>query len=187
MENMRHRRQLAKSCVLDKSTVIYKTTLITNNLGVQSSIQIGAFSHIRGELLTMGHGGKITIGKYCYVGEDTRIWSGANVEIGDHVLISHNVNIFDNATHPISPRARREQFKAIITTGHPRDIDLQDKPITIANDVLIGCMAVVLAGVQIGEAAIVGAGSVVTADVPPWTIVAGNPARVIRSIPQDER
>jgi acetyltransferase-like isoleucine patch superfamily enzyme len=121
------------------------------------------------------------------VGEDTRIWSGARIDIGNHVLISHNVNIFDNATHPISPRARREQFKAIITTGQPRDIDLQDEPIEIANDVLIGCMSVVLAGVQIGEGAIVGAGSVVTVDVPAWTIVAGNPARVIRTIRQDER
>ena len=63
----------------------------------------------------------------------------------------------------------------------------REKPVLICDDVLIGCMAVILKGVTIGEGAIVGAGSVVTKDVPPWTIVAGNPARVIREIPEDER
>ena len=57
----------------------------------------------------------------------------------------------------------------------------------IGDDVLIGCMCVILPGVHIGRGAIVGAGSVVTRDVPAFTIVAGNPAVVIRELSPDER
>jgi acetyltransferase-like isoleucine patch superfamily enzyme len=59
--------------------------------------------------------------------------------------------------------------------------------VTVGNDVWIGANACVLRGVALGEGAIVGTGSVVTKDVPPYTIVAGNPARVIRELTPDER
>ena len=99
----------------------------------------------------------------------------------------HNVNIFDNLTHPINSKERHEQFKAIITSGHPKKINLSESPIVISDDVWIGCLSIVLPGITIGEGAIIGAGSVVTKDVPSWTIVAGNPAKVIREIPLHER
>lgn len=167
--------------------MLYKSARIINNLSDSSAINIGAYTHIRGELLTFGHGGKIDIGEYCYVGEGSHIWSARQIFIGDRVLISHNVNIFDNSTHPVSAKKRHEQFRQIIISGQPKAIDLGEKPVMIANDVLIGCMSVILAGVNIGEGAIIGAGSVVTRDVPPYTIVAGNPAHIIREIPPYER
>jgi len=102
-------------------------------------------------------------------------------------LISHNVNIFDSLTHPLSARLRHAQFKAITQTGHPRTIDLGERPVTVGNDVWIGANACVLRGVTIGEGAVVGAGAVITHNVPPYTIVAGNPARVIRELGLDER
>lgn len=176
-----------KDCIMGKGVVLYDTALINNNLGDPGAIKIGGFTHVRGELMTFGHGGKITIGEYCYVGEQTRIWSALEITIGDRVLISHNVNVFDSDTHPLEPKARHAQFKEIITTGHPKSLDLREKPIVIADDVLIGCNSIILSGVLIGKGAIVGAGSVVTRDVPPYTIVAGNPAKVIREIPEDER
>ena len=167
--------------------VLHDTARIVNNLGYADAIRIGAFTHIKGELLTFGHGGKIEMGQYCFVGEYSRIWSAASILIGDRVLISHNVNIFDNDTHPIDAKTRHWQFKEIITRGQPKTIHLKEKPIVIGNDVLISCMSIILSGVTIGEGAIVGAGSVVTKDVPPWTIVAGNPAKTIREIPENER
>jgi acetyltransferase-like isoleucine patch superfamily enzyme len=172
---------------MDTSTVIYDTARIVNNLQEPNAIEVGAFTHIKGELLTFGHGGKIRIGEFCFLGEQSRIWSAKNISIGNRVLISHNVNIFDNATHPISANARHEQFKQIITVGQPKIINLSESPIIICDDVLIGCMSIILSGVTIGEGAIIGAGSVITKNVSAWTIVAGNPARVIREIPEDER
>ena len=75
--------------------MIYNTAQIENNSTVKYAIKIGSFSHIKGELLTFGHGGAIKMGDYCFVGENTRIWSGISIKIGDRVLISHNCNIFD--------------------------------------------------------------------------------------------
>lgn len=174
-------------CCTDKSTVLHSTARIFNILGDVNSITIGAFTHIRGELLTFRHGGKINIGHYCYIGEGTRIWSGKDIVIGDRVLIAHNVNIFDNLTHPTNTKARHEHYKTIITSGHPSKIDLSEQPVVICSDAWIGCMSIVLPGVTIGEGAIVGAGSVVTKDVPPYTIVAGNPAKIIRELTPEER
>jgi len=175
-----------KLYISDEGTVIHTCASIVNPLG-RDAIHLGAFTHVKGELLTFGHGGKISIGDYCYFGEGGHIWSSVRVTIGNRVLISHNVNIFDSQTHPLSAKLRHEHFKQIINTGHPRKIDLGEKPVVIGDDVWIGCMSVILRGVCIGTGAIIGAGSVVTRDVDAWTIVAGNPARLIREIPPDER
>lgn len=176
-----------KNYVCAQNAVIYSSARIINNMAGSSAIGIGAYTHVRGELLTFSHGGKISLGTYCYVGEHSHIWSAEHIEIGDRVLIAHNVNIFDSLTHPISAKKRHQQFIEIISSGHPKPIDLESAPIQIGNDVWIGCMSVILKGITVGEGAIVGAGSVVTKNVPPYTIVAGNPAKVIREIPLDER
>jgi len=60
-----------RTCVLGKNSVIYPESEIINNLGDATQINIGMSSHIRGQLLTFGHGGKITIGDYCYIGRNT--------------------------------------------------------------------------------------------------------------------
>lgn len=169
------------------TSVIYDSARILNNIHDTSAINIGAYTHVRGELMTFAHGGRITIGEYCYIGEQSYIWSAKNILIGNRVLISHNVNIFDNITHPISASARHDQFKSIITIGHPKSLDLSEQPVIIGDDVWVGCLSIILKGVTIGEGAIIGAGSIVTKDVPPYTIVAGNPAKIIREIPIDER
>jgi acetyltransferase-like isoleucine patch superfamily enzyme len=61
------------------------------------------------------------------------------------------------------------------------------RPVTISDKVWIGFNSLILCGVTIGEGAVIGAGSVVTNDIPAWTVAAGNPARVIRNIPFNER
>ncbi len=107
--------------------------------------------------------------------------------IGDRVLISHNVNIFDSLTHPVNARGRHDQFRAILTSGHPKKIDLGEQAVTIGADAWIGANSIILRGVTVGTGGIVGAGSVVTKDVPAYTIVAGNPARPIRELTPSER
>lgn len=177
-----------KRCEFSDSTKFYKTSEIVNGQVDARSIKIGEHTHIRGKLLTFASGGQIEIGDYCYIGERVNIWSAVNISIGHRVLIGHDVNIFDSLTHPISSNARHQQFKGIINNTHIIDnFNLEIKPIIINNDVWIGCMSVILRGVTIGEGAIIGANSVVTKDVPPYTIVAGNPAKILREIPLDER
>jgi acetyltransferase-like isoleucine patch superfamily enzyme len=161
--------------------VLYPEGRILNN-GGRSSIRIGRNTHIRGELLTFGHGGRISIGEYCYIGEQTRVWSGTSIRIGDRVLVSHLVNVFDNDTHPLDPRARHAQFREIITRGHPQNVALNDRPVVIEDDALVCASVTILSGVTVGRAAVIGAGSVVTRDVPAATLVAGNPARVVRHL-----
>lgn len=157
------------------------------NMGKDSAlIKIGAGSIVDGDLLTFAHGGRITVGEWCYIGEGSRLWSSGHIDVGDRVMISHNVNIFDNLTHPVDPVSRHHHFRTIATTGHPRQMDLGERPVRIDDDAWIAAGATLLRGVTVGKAAIVGAGAVVTHDVPPFAIVAGNPARVIRYLTSGE-
>jgi acetyltransferase-like isoleucine patch superfamily enzyme len=176
-----------RSLLASAGSVIYPSASVDNTQGNKSSIRVGFNTHILGQLFVFAHGGEIEIGDDCYIGEHARVWSAKKIHIGNRVLISHNVNIFDSLTHPISATERHQQFLTIVSKGHPKKIDLSEAAVFIHDDVWIGAMSIVLKGVTIGEGAIVGAGSVVTKDVPPWTIVAGNPAQIIREIGLNER
>jgi len=186
--NRMNNSRFKKICVFDNTVKFYKTARVSNCLHQPSAIIIGPNTHIKGELLVFGHGGHIEIGSYCYIGENSRIWSAKEIKLGDRVLISHNVNIFDNLVHPLNPKMRHDQFVAIITEGQPKEITtLDEKKVEIGDDVLVGAMSIILRGVTIGKGSLIGAGSVVTKDVPPYSIVAGNPARIVREIPECDR
>ena len=163
-------------------TQIAASARIVNISGRSEAIRIGAHTVVKGELLVFAHGGEIRIGQWCYVGEGTRLWSGRSISVGDRVMISHGVNVFDNLTHPLGPAERHAHFRHILEKGHPRNIELGDAPVRIEDDAWIAAGSIILRGTTIGRGAIVGAGSVVTRDVPPMTVVAGNPARVIRRL-----
>jgi acetyltransferase-like isoleucine patch superfamily enzyme len=173
------------TCELDEHAVLGRAARIRNASGDSGKIVIGRHTHMLGELFTFAHGGEIRIGQWCYIGEGSRIWSAASIIIGDRVLISHSANIFDSLTHPLSARARHEQVKEIFMNGHPRKISLDESPVRICDDAWIGAGAMVMRGVTVGEGGVVAAGAVVTKDVPPFTIVAGNPALVIRELAAD--
>jgi acetyltransferase-like isoleucine patch superfamily enzyme len=175
------------TCRLQKGAFLSHTARIRNVFGDSDKIVIGANSHVRGELMIFANGGQISIGEWCYVGVGARIWSAASIEIGNRVLISHSVQIFDNLTHPIKAKDRHEQAKQIFTSGHPKNISLDESPIKIGDDAWIGACAMVLRGVSVGEGGIVAAGAVVTKDVPAYSIVVGNPAVVVRELSLDER
>lgn len=176
-----------RNLLLSKGAIIYPSAIVDNIQGNKSLISVGSNSHVLGQLLIFAHGGQIEIGDDCYIGEFAKIWSAKKIHIGNRVLISHGVNVFDSLTHPIKADARHQQFLEIVKNGHPKQISLEEAEVVINDDVWIGAMSIILKGVTIGEGAIIGAGSVVTKDVPPWTIVAGNPAKIIREIKPDER
>ncbi len=181
-------RAAVENAVIGKKTRFTNAARVVNIVGDKDAISIGDNCVVAGELLTFGYGGKIRIGQWCFVGPGSHIWSANEITIGNRVLISHNVDIHDSDSHPIDSAARFEQTKAIFTKGHPRENPgIESAPVRIEDDVWIGFGASVLKGVTIGEGAIVGARSVVTKDVPPYTIVVGNPAKVARELALDER
>lgn len=173
------------TCRLQPNAVLGSAARIRNIRGDTDKIIVGRHTRILGELLTFAHGGEIRIGEWCYVGEGTRVWSAASVMIGNRVLISHSANVFDSLTHPLGAAARHEQVKQIFERGHPRQISLDESPVTICDDAWIGAGAIVLRGVRIGVGGVVAAGAVVTKDVLPYTVVAGNPAVLLRELSPD--
>lgn len=175
------------TCQMASGVRLTSTARIRNIRGDNQRIRIGGNTVVSGELLVFAHGGEITIGAWSYIGEGSRIWSASSIRIGERVLVAHNVNVFDSLTHPVSSRLRHEQFRAIFESGHPRSIDLGERPVVIGNDAWLGANSCVLRGVTIGDGAIVGAGAVVLHDVAPFCIVAGNPAAVVRELGPDER
>jgi acetyltransferase-like isoleucine patch superfamily enzyme len=146
------------------------------------SVILGDYVLCGGELYSFLGKGKIRVGNCSYIGRDTRIWALSSVTVGQRVLISHNVFIVDNRTHPLEPESRHAQYMAKFGFPFPNNMALDERPIVIEDDVLIAANAIILRGVQIGAGSIVAAGAVVTKSIPARVVVAGNPARIVRKL-----
>ena len=107
------------------------------------------------------------------------------IEIGDDVLVSWGCTIMDSDLHSVSAAKRLGNTYSTWFEGRQNWDGVESRAIKIGNHSWIGMHSIVLKGVQIGEGAIVAAGSVVTRDVPAWTAVAGNPARPIKELPRE--
>lgn len=133
-------------------------------------------------MLDVGPRGRVRLGE-CALVTAVQIICDAEIEIGDYALLSWNVILMDTYRVPLDPIERRRVL-ALTPRRVPRRIEAETsaRPIRIGSNVWIGFDACVLPGVTIGEGAIVGARSIVVEDVEPYTIVAGNPARVVRRL-----
>lgn len=168
---------------LGEKSVLYEESRVYNLQKDKLKIDIGINTHIRGELFIWPYGNGISIGNNSFVGKNSTIWAGECITIGNGVLISHNVTIIDSDSHELDFKEREEKFVEMIHKGHPSHKgNVKTAPITIEDNVWISYNVCILKGVTIGKAAIVGAGSVVTKDVLPFTVVAGNPAEVVKYI-----
>jgi acetyltransferase-like isoleucine patch superfamily enzyme len=147
-------------------------------------LNIDELSQVEGSLYFDRDNASINIGKRVF--NNGSLIAAQNISIGDDVLISWGVTVVDHNSHAISFSERAEDVTNW-RLGKKDWAHVKTAPIKISNKVWIGFNSIILKGVTIGEGAIVGAGSVVTKDVPAWTIVAGNPAKIIREIPEDER
>jgi acetyltransferase-like isoleucine patch superfamily enzyme len=149
-------------------------------------IRRGASTYL-GTMFDVGPQGCVTLGEYALV-HGARIICDSEIFIGDYALISWNVVLMD--THRLSPNLadrRRELESLSARADRTLSSQVPARPIHIERNVWIGFDACILPGVRIGEGSIVGARSVVTQDVPPFTIVAGNPARIIRELTAEEK
>jgi acetyltransferase-like isoleucine patch superfamily enzyme len=146
----------------------------------------GASTYL-GTMFDVGPDGRVTIGEYALV-HGARIICDSEIIIGDYVLISWNVVLMDTYRVPLETQERRQELE-LVAAREPRlaCAEVPARPIRIERNVWIGFDACVLPGVTIGEGSVVGAKSVVTENVPPFTIIAGNPARVIRPLSHEER
>ncbi len=117
------------------------------------------------------YGKNIVLGAKVFFNFNCVVLDVAPVTIGDNVLFGPSVQIY-TATHPISAAERRKWLELA-------------KPITIGSDVWVGGGAIICPGVTIGERSVIGAGSVITRDIPSDVIASGNPARIIRALPPE--
>lgn len=141
-----------------------KKTEIT--LGVNAEIFLnGDVMLYEGVNIRLTPNAKLSIGNHTYINRSSAIDCTLSVTIGDGCAISDNVQILDSDFHVISM---------------DDNTSIACQPIVIGNHVWIGRSAIILKGVTIGDGAIIGAGSIVTRDVPPKSLVVGNPARVIK-------
>ncbi|NDW09207.1 acyltransferase [Dysgonomonas sp. 520] len=136
--------------------------------------------------------GYISIGDSCIIGHSTFI-SRKEIIIEDHVLISWGCLISDNNSHSLDYKNRREDHQNMLkdvldhkNPNYSKNWDtVESKPIRVCSDAWIGMNCIIMKGVTIGRGAVVGANSVVTKDVPDFTVVAGNPAKIIKNLPQE--
>lgn len=153
---------LAQGSRMQNSDVMGRVELgkkaLLNRCEVQGDLKIGDYSIVNGPSGFFSWNGPITVGKFCSIAR--------NVTMQDH---NHNHKAV--TSYFVKHHIFKERFGSDI---------VKKGPIVIGNDVWIGTGVVVLSGVTIGDGAVVGAGSVVNKDVPPYALVGGNPAKVIK-------
>jgi acetyltransferase-like isoleucine patch superfamily enzyme len=130
---------------------------------------------------SVGDNGQCSIGDFTLL-NGALIMAEEKIDIGSHCLISWNVGIADSDFHPLEPVQRLIDAQALAPyfKNRPPRPKLKTAPVKIADNVWIGMNAIILKGVTIGENSVVAAGSVVTKSVEPNTVVAGNPAQVVK-------
>ena len=144
---------------------------IGRNFVANSRIRFNSFGIIQRVVIrTVRDGAKIAIGDDVGVSGCTISASDA-ITIGDRVLIGSGAVIVDQDAHPIDPDERRKGLGAV-----------KHAPVVIEDDVFIGARSIILKGVTVGKGSTIGAGSVVVKSIPPYSIAAGNPAKVLRRL-----
>jgi acetyltransferase-like isoleucine patch superfamily enzyme len=128
----------------------------------------------------------VHIGRGCLLQDAIYIRAGTNgrITIGDRVAINSFCRLFGHGSIVIGEDTQIGPGSLITTTGHDYQSDLKEqfRPVTVGKGVWIGANVTILSGVEIGDSAVIGAGSVVTRNIPPRTIAVGVPARVIRRL-----
>lgn len=138
--------------------------------------------------------GEVQIGDNVFIGRSNLICR-SKIEIEDNVFIAWGSYLYDHNSHSLDYREREQDIKQQLQDYRSGKFFIENKnwnvvsaaPIKVCANVWIGMNCIILKGVTIGQGAVVGAGSVVTKDVEPWTIVGGNPATLIKVIPENLR
>lgn len=134
--------------------------------------EVGEGSYLQAPYHAMWGGHHVHLGKNVYLNFNATLVDDANIYIGDGTMIAPNVTIIA-ASHPISPKLRAEGYGC-------------NEPVYIGKNVWIASNVTILPGVHIGDNSVIGAGAVVTKDIPANALAVGSPARVLREIGPDD-
>lgn len=179
----KYKSNLIKKSVTLKGTghVFIRSTYVRLADGSdKNDIEIGDHAMISGALTSENHG-KISLGTYVYLRENSIIGSVNSITIGDYTSIADYVVILDNNNHPVNPIDRKIKSSSPKGSDYRKWRHSDSSPIVIGSNVWIGSFARVCKGVTVGDNSIIAANAVVTKDVPPNSIVAGNPAKVVKT------
>ena len=150
-----------------------KSSFLSNLVGLYS----------RSIIVTRKPGAYIHIGDHVGISGAT-IYAREGIEIGDYTDIGGNVKILDNDFHPVDADTRNR----LTMEGHGGDSDLvPSRPIKIGKNCFIGVNSIILKGTELGENCVVGAGAVVAGKFPANSVIAGNPAKVIKTLEESHR
>ena len=153
--------------------------------GLGGHLRVGDQSRVETRLTIERAEASLTIGSRSFIGGGV-ISCASSIDVGDDVMIAWDTTIFDHASHSLRFSERASDVTGWLR-GEKNWSVVKMAPVRIGNKAWIGFGSIMLPGVTIGEGAVVGAGSVVTRDIPPWSVAAGNPARVIRELLEHER
>lgn len=181
------RRDREMPYISDQSIMEQQMTArrLTQQLNTVDRTDFDAIGRIVKELLGKSEGAFINPPFYCDY--------GFNIEVGKNFFANYNCTILDVAKVIIGDNCQMAPNVAIYTAGHPVHPDSRNSAyeygisVTIGNNCWIGGNTVICPGVHIGDNVIIGAGSVVTKDIPDWSIAAGNPCKVLRKITDADR
>jgi len=187
MENLKNFIEINNSTLLLE---LFNIDIRTPEKRKDKCVKIGMDSLLECNLIFEKDTGNISIGDRTYIGGGTNIISINKVEIGDDVTIAWGCTIYDHDSHSIYWGERRNDTLQCIDdykkTGNfiknKNWSNVKSAPIKICDKVWIGFDCLILKGVTIGEGAVVGAKSVVAKDVPPYVVVAGNPAKIVNTL-----
>jgi acetyltransferase-like isoleucine patch superfamily enzyme len=174
------RRQLQGRVSIGRDTRLVGASLVVRD-APGCSLGIGDGSDIAASMVLEAAGARIQVGDRTHIGGGTLLDASTEIVVGDDVLIAFGALIMDHDSHSLDFDHRRHDVGEWIQ-GRKDWSHVPRSAVRVGDKVWVGTRAIVLKGVHLGEGSVVAAGSVVTRDVPAWTLVAGSPARVIREL-----
>lgn len=185
--DMRKRRNMQMAHISDEAVMDEQAGCrkILQKLNFMDRSDFDGISEVVTELFGKSDGACVNPPFYCDY--------GSHIEVGKNFFANYNCTILDVAKVTIGDNCFMAPNVAIYTAGHPIYPDVRSaiweygKQVTIGDNVWIGGNTVICPGVNIGSNVIIGAGSVVTKDIPDWAVAAGNPCKVLRMITEDDK
>jgi len=150
--------------------------------GARCNIVVGAECTLQGLLVTETDAAEIRIGDNVFIGSNSVLDCATRIDIESDAMVSYECLLLDSNNHSNDAGVRRTDLSDVKYGRAYNWGAIPSRPIRIGRGAWIGARAIILKGVTVGEGAIVGAGSVVTKDVEPFTMVGGNPARLLRRL-----